>query len=184
MTLIQTVMHPKLFCFLAYSMFSYLFAWWDSHWLRRRKIKYFQFTPRPVSARLIADWIAGWGRTGVCLHVADRNYNRLDYSTLKKVPLIVFYGTADHLVNGERFVRTFAGYETHGLSQQQLAKETSTNESTCLDKKYNTTLFPMLDLVHAERIEGYEHMDTIWGHNNHQTTYPILLKQLHKVKWE
>ncbi|RCH81022.1 hypothetical protein CU098_004643 [Rhizopus stolonifer] len=184
MTLIQTVLHPKLFCFLAYSMFSYLFAWWDSHWLRRRKIKYFQFTPRPVSARLIADWIAGWGRTGVCLHVADRNYNRLDYSTLKKVPLVVFYGTADYLVNGERFVRTFAGYETHGLSQQQLAKETSTNESACLDKKYNTTLFPMLDLVHAERIEGYEHMDTIWGHNNHQTTYPILLKQLHKVKWE
>ncbi|KAG0780631.1 hypothetical protein G6F22_009979 [Rhizopus arrhizus] len=181
MTVIQAIMHPKLFCFLAYSVFSYLFTWWDSHWIRRRKIKYFQFTPRPVSARLIADWIAGWGRKGVCLYVADRNHS--NHKAPSKVPLIVFYGTADYLVNGERFVKTFAGYENHGLPQSQLAKEKSNTEKTCLDNN-NTTLFPTLDLVHVERIDGYEHMDTIWGHNNHETTYPILIKQLKRAKWE
>ncbi|KAI9254040.1 Alpha/Beta hydrolase protein [Sporodiniella umbellata] len=183
MNIVQDTMHPRVFSFLAYSMFSYLFEWWDSHWLRRRKIKYFQFTPRPVSARLIADWMTGWGRTGVCMHVANTNYNRADNPVKSKVPLVVFYGTADYLVNGERLVRTFTGYETHGMSQQQLAKEKSTTESHS-DKNHSTTLFPMLDLVHVERIEGYEHMDTIWGHNNQETTYPVILKQFSKLKWE
>ncbi|RCI05822.1 hypothetical protein CU098_013566, partial [Rhizopus stolonifer] len=71
----QTMIEPRVFCFLAYSMFSYLFSWWDSHWLRRRKAKYFQFTPRPVSSRLIADWIAGWGRKGICLYVGSDQSN-------------------------------------------------------------------------------------------------------------
>ncbi|KAF1805301.1 Alpha/Beta hydrolase protein [Mucor lusitanicus] len=141
-------------------------------------LKYFQFTPRPVSSRLIADWIAGWGRKGVCLYVADQN-TVMNTDFKQKVPLVVFYGTADFLVNGERFVRTFPGYETHGMSPEQVAKE-----STPLTPDCQKTLFPMLDLVHVERVDGYEHMDTIWGHDNHKTTYPIVLKNLENARWE
>ncbi|PHZ14919.1 alpha/beta-hydrolase [Rhizopus microsporus ATCC 52813] len=169
MTVVQTIMHPRLFCFLAYCMFSYLFSWWDSHWVRRRKVKYFQFTPRPVSARLIADWIAGWGKTGKCLYVGENTHDNMQ---MDRVPLVVFYGTADYLVDGEQFVRSFDDCE-HRLADTKGASS-----------KNNTTMFPMLDLVHVERIDGYEHMDTIWGHNNHETTYPILLKQLKQAKWE
>lgn len=165
-------------------MFSYLFTWWDSHWLRRRKAKYFQYTPRPVSSKLIGDWIAGWGRKGVCLYVGDENIHKNNQKTgTYKVPLTIFYGTADYLVNGERLVRTFKGYETHGLSPAQLAKESSNHEYKTTSGNTNT-LFPMLDLVHVERIEGYEHMDTIWGHDNHETTYPILLNSLQNAKWD
>ncbi|KAI7894384.1 Alpha/Beta hydrolase protein [Mucor mucedo] len=146
-----------------------------------KKAKYFQFTPRPVSTKLIADWIAGWGRKGVCLYIADQN-NHQQQKITQKVPLVVFYGTADYLVNGERFVRTFNGYETHGLSPSQLAKESSNHEWNTA--KSTNTLFPMLDLVHVERIEGYEHMDTIWGHDNHKTTYPIVLSNLEKARWD
>lgn len=167
MSFAQTVVEPRIFCFLAYSMFSYLFDWWDHQWIRRRKDKYFQFTPRPVSAKLIADWIAGWGRKGVCLYVEKEKQPIAD---TKKVPLVVFYGTEDFIVNGEKLVRTFPGYEQHGSGMQRGREE---------DK----VKFPMLDLIHVERIEGYEHMDTIWGHNNSQTTYPILLDNLQKAKW-
>jgi hypothetical protein len=185
MSLAQSLIEPKLFCFLAYSMFCYLFTWWDSHWLRRRKAKYFQYTPRPVSSKLIADWIAGWGRKGVCMYIADQNNHHYhQQKTTSKVPLVVFYGTADYLVNGERFVRTFAGYETHGLSPSQLAKEESSNHDDRWNTKTKNTLFPMLDLVHVERVEGYEHMDTIWGHDNHETIYPIILKNLDNARWD
>lgn len=185
MSLAQTIVEPRLFCFLAYSMFSFLFNWWDSHWLRRRKAKYFQFTPRPVSTRLIADWIAGWGRKGVCMYIGDQTALRrhtVPKEPTHKVPLVIFYGTADFLVNGEKFVRTFPGYETHGLSPSQLAKENSNHEFNCRNR--NSTLFPMLNLVHVERQEGYEHMDTIWGHDNHQTTYPTVLKYLENASWD
>lgn len=181
MSLAQALTEPKSFCFLAYSMFSYLFSWWDNHWLRRRKAKYFQFTPRPVSTKLISDWIAGWGRKGVCLYIADQN-NHQHQKITQKVPLVIFYGTADYLVNGERFVRTFNGYETHGLSPSQLAKESSNHEWNTA--KNANTLFPMLELVHVERIEGYEHMDTIWAHDNHKTTYPIVLSSLDNARWD
>lgn len=167
MSYAQTIVEPKLFCFLAYSMFSYLFDWWDHHWVRRRKNKYFQFTPRPVSAKLIADWIAGWGRRSICLYV-EKEKEPVD----TKVPLTIFYGTHDYIVNGERFVRTFPGYEKHGLKDHEQPPHEESKVS-----------FPMLDLVHVERIEGYEHMDTIWGHDNHKTTYPIVLENLEKAKW-
>ncbi|KAI7899403.1 Alpha/Beta hydrolase protein [Cokeromyces recurvatus] len=172
MKLVQTMIEPRIFSFLAYSMFSYLFNWWDNHWLRRRKVKYFQFTPRPVSARLISDWLAGWGRKGTLLYVADKEQEDDDTKkdTTKKVPLIVFYGTSDYLVNGERFVRTFPGYENHGLGEQS----PPVNDSR--------PLFSMLNLVQVERLVGYEHMDTIWGHDNHKTTYPIILKNLKNIK--
>lgn len=182
MSLAQSIIEPKLFCFLAYSMFSYLFAWWDSHWLRTRKAKYFQFTPRPVSSKLIRDWIMGWGRKGVCLYIADQNnHQHGQQKSQHKVPLVVFYGTHDYLVNGERFVRTFTGYETHGMSPAELAKQSSNHESKELNKN---TLFPMLELSHVERLKGYEHMDTIWAHDNHKTTYPIILSNLAKAKWD
>src|SRR5689334_22837524 len=41
---------------IAYPMFSYLFNWGDSRCDCSRKPKYFQFTPRPVSSKLIAHW--------------------------------------------------------------------------------------------------------------------------------
>ncbi|KAI9029937.1 Alpha/Beta hydrolase protein [Phycomyces nitens] len=160
MNLSQKLCNPSLFCFLAYSMFSYLFAWWDSHWLTRRKPKYFQFTPRPVSSKLILDWMHGWGKRGLLLHVPDSPPQLLPGLT-KKIRLAIFYGTADYLVDGEKLVRT--------LEAQ--------------DKQSRPTLFPMLDLVHVERIEGYEHMDTIWGHDNHTTTYPGIFNMLATAEW-
>lgn len=182
MSLAQVLIAPKLFCFLAYSMFSYLFQWWDSHWLRRRKAKYFQFTPRPVSAKLISDWITGWGRKGVCMYIADQNNSHQRKRRDHKVPLVVFYGTADYLVSGERFVRTFAGYETHG--QPPSTTQSAATENHDDDQWANKSLFPMLELVHVERVEGYEHMDTIWGYDNHETTYPIVLHNLENGRWD
>ncbi|KAL0095708.1 Alpha/Beta hydrolase protein [Phycomyces blakesleeanus] len=200
MNLSQALCNPKLFCFLAYSMFSYLFAWWDSNWISRRKPKYFQFTPRPVSSQLILDWMHGWGKRGLLLHIPDNSmslqspplqllpdslqqqqshyhheeqyeeeYDKgSEHNVSKKIPLAVFYGTADYLVDGEKLVRKLQ--KNH--KQANLGK--STDPSIFL---------PMLELVHVERIDDYEHMDTIWGHDNHITTYPGIFQMLATAEW-
>jgi hypothetical protein len=198
----QDMCHPVMFSHMAYCMFSYLFSWWDHHWLRRRKPKYFQFTPRPVSARLIFDWIEGWGKRSVCLYATAAPLQSCDTATpllsdfkdteneqedAVKVPLAVFYGTDDYLVDGERFVRTFEGYEDHGMSQSpmRMSRTIATHQGS-LSKRIedeearrgHNSLFPMLRLVLAERINGYEHMDTIWAHDNHETTYPGIFRVL------
>ncbi|KAG0172077.1 hypothetical protein DFQ28_010067 [Apophysomyces sp. BC1034] len=101
------------------------------------------------------------------IHLSDWTY-RLMFDTVvetpgvSKVPLAVFYGTKDYLVDGDRFVQMF---ETRSLQGSNV-------------------FLPMLDLVHVERIEGYEHMDTIWAHDNSLTTYPGLFKVLAAARWE
>ncbi|KAG0164611.1 hypothetical protein DFQ30_009707 [Apophysomyces sp. BC1015] len=155
---VRRICPPSLFAYLAYSTFAFVFAWWDHHWLRRRKTKYFQFTPRPVSTRLIRDWLNSWGRHGLCMYIDTV----VETPGVSKVPLAVFYGTKDYLVDGDRFVQMF---ETRSLQGSNV-------------------FLPMLDLVHVERIEGYEHMDTIWAHDNSLTTYPGLFKVLAAARWE
>ncbi|KAI8384460.1 Alpha/Beta hydrolase protein [Radiomyces spectabilis] len=176
----QKWLPPRPFSVLAYSMFAYLFSWWDRHWLRRRKVKYFQFTPRLVSSRLIADWLEGWGRRGVCLHLTGSNGSHADLKNRlpsEKVPLAVFYGSDDYLVSGERFIRTFAGYEKYDASGHFIPDPVTDHAEN--------NLFPMLNLIHVERIPDYEHMDTIWGHDNLDTTYPGIFKVLSSsAQWD
>ncbi|KAI9497470.1 Alpha/Beta hydrolase protein [Zychaea mexicana] len=183
MSFAQRICHPVLFSHMAYSMFAYLFSWWDTHWLRRRKPKYFQFTPRPVSSQLISDWMEGWGKRGVCLHVTDASPIPFSTSsTVSKVPLTVFYGTDDFLIDGERLVQTFEGYENYGRVSPRDIPLRKTPEST-KSGSGKSSLFPMLDLVHAQCIDGYEHMDNIWAHNNVITTYPAIFTALSTARW-
>ncbi|KAI8344495.1 Alpha/Beta hydrolase protein [Chlamydoabsidia padenii] len=173
MTTAQRILPPSVMCTLAYSVFAYLFAWWDHHWVRRRKLKYFQFTPRLVSTRLLLDWLDGWGRQGICLHV---NTTAADNKQTNRIPLAVIYGANDYLVDGASFVRSFAGYENHGVMEDEWQGLSSATKRPSLS-------FPTLDLVHVERIQGYEHMDTIWAHDNTVTSYPVIFNVLKEATW-
>ena len=205
MTIAQRVIHPVIFAHMAYSMFAYLFSWWDTHWLRRRKPKYFQFTPRPVSSQLISNWMEGWGKRGVLMYITEATSSPIvdttssssspSSSSLKTVvttsvtvPLTVFYGTDDYLVDGERFVQTFDGYENDGrrVSPQDIPilKATASTSKDREGGSGRSSLFPMLNLVHAYCIDGYEHMDTIFGHDNVITTYPGVFKALSSGQWD
>lgn len=204
MTTAQKYLPPKVLSHVAYSVFAYLFEWWDDHWIKRRKVKYFQYTPRLASSQLLLDWIEGWGQKGLCKYV-DMEYrlsssssssssSSVQYS--RKIPLALIYGTKDYLVDGEAFVRTFKGYEQHGIILNEEnennndnnsideEQEFIINENTPIHTKQHSCSFPTLELVHVERIEGYEHMDTLWGSDNHITTYPIIFKTLNNGLWE
>ncbi|ORX49181.1 alpha/beta-hydrolase [Hesseltinella vesiculosa] len=176
MTVAQKLLPANLMQVLAYSMFSYLFEWWDHHWIQRRKIKYFQFTPRPVSTRLLLDWMLGWGQKGVCRFIKNRSTDvdaqEQKLYAQKTIPLVVVYGTDDYLVDGAAFVRSFEGYDYHAVTIDDLPLP-----------RYSFS-FPTLKLAHVERIPGYEHMDCIWGFDNTETTYPLILNTLQeKARW-
>ncbi|KAI7859872.1 Alpha/Beta hydrolase protein [Circinella umbellata] len=199
MTIAQRVVHPVIFAHMAYSMFAYLFSWWDTHWLRRRKPKYFQFTPRPVSSQLISDWMEGWGKRGVLMYISEAASSPVvgtitSSSSSSKtvtasvtVPLTIFYGTDDYLVDGERLVQTFDGYENYGrrASPQDIPflKATASTGTGREGGSGKSSLFPMLNLVRAYCIDEYEHMDTIFGYDNVITTYPGVIKALSSAHW-
>ncbi|CAO3611835.1 unnamed protein product [Cunninghamella blakesleeana] len=201
MTTAQKYLPPKVLSCVAYSVFAYLFEWWDKHWIKRRKVKYFQYTPRLASSQLLLDWIEGWGKKGLCKYVEIESQYLLSsespsspsssrsYHT-RKAPLTLIYGTKDYLVDGAAFVRTFKGYEQHGIILDEDSESINMNddenddENTPMYIKQHECSFPTLDLVHVERIENYEHMDTIFAADNYITTYPIIFKTLNNGLWE
>jgi pimeloyl-ACP methyl ester carboxylesterase len=106
-------------------LFVQLFGWTDRNWHKDRKVKYFQFSPRPTSARLLRHWghIARQGQiipmppaqttpTAVS-HIplpADPSFDESDpvaqsyeLSNLG-CPVLVVYGGEDKLVHGKRLV--------------------------------------------------------------------------------
>ncbi|CAO3600661.1 unnamed protein product [Absidia cylindrospora] len=187
MTTAQNHLPPSIMSTLAYSVFSYLFAWWDHHWVQRRKIKYFQYTPRPVSTRLLLDWLEGWGRQGVCLHINDKPTTQC-VPHEEKIPLAIIYGSDDYLVDGASFVRSFEGYENHGLMEDEWNRldqlqQQQQQQNQQLHPKHSFC-FPTLQLVLVKRIAGYEHMDTIWAHDNTITSFPAIIDVLDKASWK
>ncbi|ORZ08919.1 Alpha/Beta hydrolase protein [Absidia repens] len=191
MTTAQKHLPPSIMSTLAYSVFSYLFAWWDHHWVQRRKIKYFQYTPRPVSTRLLLDWLEGWGRQGVCLHINTKPTNAPSAQCVpqqqEKIPLAIIYGSDDYLVDGASFVRSFEGYENHGLMEDEWNRLDQHQEQQQQNQSFHSKhsfCFPTLQLVLVKRIPGYEHMDTIWAHDNTITSFPAIIDMLGKASWE
>jgi hypothetical protein len=125
------------------------------------------------------DWLDGWGRQGVCLHINNTTTRATTNKEDGKIPLAIIYGASDYLVDGASFVRSFEGYENHGLMEDEWRQ---------LDQHISPPMkqpsFPTLDLVHVERIPDYEHMDTIWAHDNTMTTYPVIYSILKTAKWK
>ncbi|KAI8340343.1 Alpha/Beta hydrolase protein [Chlamydoabsidia padenii] len=122
------------------------------------------------TTRLVLDWLEGWGRQGVCLHL-DKSNTMDDNGIYARVPLAIIYGKDDYLVDGAAFVRSFKGYEDHGVVDQQQPSSFFFS-------------FPSLELVHVECIPAYEHMDTIWGHDSKETTHPVILNALAGGTWK
>ncbi|RUP50422.1 Alpha/Beta hydrolase protein [Jimgerdemannia flammicorona] len=156
---------PAIFSILAYQMFAYLFSWHDTYWLRRRKIKYFQFTPRSTSARLLRDWMDGWGRKGVCAFVNGEGVEAdgIDGDERKKVPFGVFYGTEDHLVDAGRLVKLF---------------ESNGQKEAC-----RPAFVDCLDLIKVVSVEGYEHMDVVWARDSNETVFGGVEQILKGAAW-
>jgi len=156
MYIVQRLMAPQAFGHLAYNMFNYLFSWGDTYWRHWRKTKYFLFTPRPVSSRLIHHW-GEITRTGqlkpytksrketvkagamddeLGAEAAKEREDRAKVYSVANIgcPVALFYGGRDKLVQGKALVETL-----------QASKE--------------------VNLVHHSEIPHYEHMDVVWAHD-------------------
>jgi pimeloyl-ACP methyl ester carboxylesterase len=128
----QKFLPISLYTNLAFNMFCYLFNWNDSLWDPRRKSKYFLFSPRLVSCKLLWHW-TNIMRQGVIHPLLAEKDNQCKLENIT-CPLAMFYSDEDSLVNGESL-----------LKELQVKK---------------------INLIHAEKVKTYEHMDLIWAKNS------------------
>ncbi|KAI9365373.1 Alpha/Beta hydrolase protein, partial [Zopfochytrium polystomum] len=143
MNAVQRWAPPRVFMGLAYRMFRYLFGWTDAHWQKSRKATYFQFTPRPLSTKIIHHW-AQIATTKVIGPFQDRGLDANEQPCsfdlgCVQCPVALFYGSVDTIVDGERLRRELEAAEARRVGRHELR------------------------LVAAERIEGYEHLDCLWA---------------------
>eukprot|EP00999_Lentomonas_sp_LEN2_P002631 NODE_509_length_1414_cov_98.146076_g475_i0.p1 GENE.NODE_509_length_1414_cov_98.146076_g475_i0~~NODE_509_length_1414_cov_98.146076_g475_i0.p1 ORF type:complete len:294 (-),score=24.12 NODE_509_length_1414_cov_98.146076_g475_i0:36-917(-) len=92
-----------IFAELAYPMFNYLFKWSDTRWKKTRKPKYFQFTPRPNSTKLIKQYMAMTKTGRLETFGTGEPYPLEEIST----PLALFHGTSDYLCKCTELVELF-----------------------------------------------------------------------------
>jgi hypothetical protein len=148
----------KLYGFMGYHVFNFLFNWTDRRWDRGLRDRFFQFSPVYVSAESMRWWL---GRecfaTQKCIlatrdeakmedaedgelemdehtHVDPEELIRYSWYDKRVPPFAIWVGGSDALVDGQRLLRRFK----HGRE-------------------------PYVNLVHSKVIPEYEHLDVLWA---------------------
>ncbi|KAJ3040812.1 hypothetical protein HDV00_010427 [Rhizophlyctis rosea] len=165
----QYYLPADIFATLAYRMFNWLFGWTDTNWSPLDKPHHFRFTPRPTSSKAVLHWCRmakRGGVYGVGAKVEDVG-GGMGWSDGKGVnvppppvdlgkircDLMVFYGSEDRIVDGEKLIRNCG--EVWGRSASRTERGGR--------------------LVLAELLEGYEHMDVVWARDAKERVFDKMI---------
>ncbi|KAG5976207.1 hypothetical protein E4U55_007435 [Claviceps digitariae] len=180
MMLMHSLLNARLYGWLGYQVFSFLFGWTDLRWDRGLRDRLFQFAPVYVSSEAMRWWL---GKDGFASH-------RCILSTKD----VVQY--EDELDGADGETETEAGTETvDGSADSEHANERESSERTHLVpsagapwyneqappfamwvcgsdqlvdgerllRRFETGREPHVKVVHSKVIEQYEHLDVIWA---------------------
>ncbi|RFU76173.1 triglyceride lipase-cholesterol esterase [Trichoderma arundinaceum] len=173
----HALLDPRLYGWLGYKVFSFLFDWTDERWDRGLRDRMFQFAPVYVSAESMRWWL---GRECFAKHkciLATREVLKaeesLDEATSdsdtgdekssshakgstawyneQAPPFALWVCGDDHLVDGKRLLRRFeAGREPH------------------------------VRVVHSKVIPEYQHLDVIWAMDAAEQVF----REIREVLWK
>jgi len=101
---LQAIANPLIFSSLAFNMFCYLFNWTDNLWDASRKPKYFLFTPRPTSCKLLTHWSDIIRLGTLHLYRNEEGPSKLCNVADIHCPTAIFYSPEDSLVHGDGLV--------------------------------------------------------------------------------
>ncbi|ODV60982.1 alpha/beta-hydrolase, partial [Ascoidea rubescens DSM 1968] len=156
----------KIFGFLGYLMFNFLFDWNDKLWDRNLRNRLFLFSPVYISSKLIFWWLNDNENDGFIncsrkvfnddidyIHEnnsiknnnAKNNLNNTNNKSL--VPMFFFIGNKDDLVSNDLLIEHFEQFENHNYKIK--------------DYTFNTETSSIILCV--KRIPNYSHLDVLWA---------------------
>ncbi|KAG5665226.1 hypothetical protein KAF25_009351 [Fusarium avenaceum] len=164
------ILDPRLYGWLGYKVFSFLFDWSDARWDRGLRNRMFQFAPVYVSAESMRWWL---GRECFAQHkciLSTKEIVRAEehmdskgdgktkhpkgasaWYNEKAPPMALWVCGNDDLVDGKKLLRRFEkGREPH------------------------------VNLVHSKVIPEYEHLDVIWA----MDAVDQVFKEVREVLWK
>lgn len=187
MMTMHRLVHPKVYGYLGYKIFSFLFSWSDTRWDRALKNRMFQFAPVYVSAESMRWWL---GRecfakhkcilsTKEELHAEDREDSQTD-GPLANPGELQDSGLLDRLQNRFRKVAQDQVPQQHHHKRHPKGSTAWYNEQVPpfalwvagndslvdgekLLRRFENGREPYVQVVHKKVIAEYEHLDVIWA---------------------
>lgn len=155
MMTLHAILPPRLYGFLGYRVFSFLFNWSDERWDRGLRDRMFQFAPVYVSAESMRWWLGRECFAKQKCILATREQGQLEEDEDRRCddgnegkprsaaawfdeqvpPMALWIAGRDDLVDGRRLLRRLRNKERE----------------------------PHVRVVHARVIDEYEHLDVIWA---------------------
>eukprot|EP00164_Ancoracysta_twista_P003189 GFYU01004253.1.p1 GENE.GFYU01004253.1~~GFYU01004253.1.p1 ORF type:complete len:443 (-),score=104.39 GFYU01004253.1:153-1481(-) len=149
----RTMLGYRVFPYVAFVMFRYLFGWGDTNWDCEIKPTIYSETPGGTSVRTIAHWLQrthegnlskyDWGPQKNMEVYGSETAPAYDVTNVK-CPVAVFYGGQDNVINVPKMVKEL----------------------------------PTESVVHVEATPHHEHMDNLYAMDMHEVFYPQFLKVL------
>ena len=193
MMTMHRLVHPKVYGYLGYKIFSFLFSWSDTRWDRELKNRMFQFAPVYVSAESMRWWL---GRecfakhkcilsTKEELHAEDREDSQTD-GPLARPGELQESGLLDRLQNRFRKITQGQAAQDHPRHHHHHHKRHPKGSTAWYNEqvppfalwvagndalvdgekllhRFENGREPYVQVVHKKVIREYEHLDVIWA---------------------
>ena len=131
-----------------------------------RKSKYFQFTPRSQSCKLIEHW----GEITRAGRIVDFDTGRRYPFENIMCPVALFHGDQDYMARC-------------GEVEQEIRRTCATTRAPRKGLLTHWPLYRSPDMIrHVEVVEGFEHLDLIWAEDSPERVFEPLVRVLSELE--
>nr|POF26236.1 sterol esterase 2 [Quercus suber] len=187
MMLAHKLLPAKIYSWMGYHVFSFLFSWSDTRWDRGLRNRMFQQAPTYVSAESMRWWL---GRECFAKHkciLATREEGKLEDKEDEEDDQVIqqlYVDREPHLTERRKLQRNLSSFHcltpTHSHRNATRGRFSWYNDQfpplalwVCgadnlvdgrrLLRRFDRGREPHVRIVHKKIIEGYEHLDVIWA---------------------
>ncbi|KAH8878662.1 alpha/beta-hydrolase [Thozetella sp. PMI_491] len=180
-------LHPRVYGWLGYKVFSFMFNWTNTRWDRALNARMFQFAPVYVSAESMRWWL---GRECFAKHKcilatkeewrAEEREDEQDQSQQGRNP-IALANTSDHEPSRRHLKGASAWYNAQA---PPFALWVCGNDDLVdggkLLRRFERGREPHVQVVHQKVIKEYEHLDVLWA----MDAVDQVFKEVREVLWK
>ena len=197
MMTMHKLLHPRMYGWMGYKVFSFLFNWTDERWDRGLRDRMFQFAPVYVSAESMRWWL---GRECFAKHKCIlstkeewRAEEREDHEQEQEQSVLA---EVDRDMKGQGEVerserkaearkrrpkgsRAWYNHQAPPFALWVCGNDCLVDGDKLL-RRFERGREPHVKLVHKKVIEGYEHLDVIWAIDAVEQVF----KEVREVLWK
>lgn len=181
MTRAHSVLNPRVYGWLGYRVFSYLFDWTDLRWDRGLRDRMFQFAPVYVSAESMRWWLGGDCFSKHKCILATQEGGR----GAKEAKVGQMMGSGRRVPGDGQDKQTeleaaaWYGEETPPFGLWVCGKDELVDGRRLL-RRFANGQEPHAKIVHSKLLEEFEHLDVIWAID----AVDQVFKEVREVLWK